>query len=98
MRKWYGSCRGRHANKRANAQEVIAKMDLNGYTVEKEPLYIISKPLDADEGLKNYFGGFVRGMTPVMHSNKKDAYKFLDFEQAKSVAFLICGNVVEDEI
>ncbi|MBO0473266.1 DUF1642 domain-containing protein [Enterococcus ureasiticus] len=39
VRKWYDNCQGRHANERANAQEVIAKMDLIGYTVEKEQMY-----------------------------------------------------------
>ena len=37
--KWYRDCEGRHISGRANAQEVIAKMKLYGYEVEKEPLY-----------------------------------------------------------
>lgn len=37
IQNWYNNCKGRHANKRANAQEIIAKMDLYGYTVVKEP-------------------------------------------------------------
>ena len=40
--EWYRSCRGRHRNGRANAQEVIAKMKLYGYEVEKEPLYCVN--------------------------------------------------------
>ena len=40
--KWYRSCSGRHRNGRANAQKVIAKMTLYGYTIEKEPQYIVS--------------------------------------------------------
>lgn len=37
--KWYRDCEGRHISRRADAQEVIAKMKLYGYEVEKEPLY-----------------------------------------------------------
>lgn len=40
--KWYRCCSGRHRNGRANAQEVIAKMHLYGYEVEKEPLYHVA--------------------------------------------------------
>lgn len=39
--KWYRDCEGRHISGRANAQEVIAKMKLYGYEVEKEPLYVV---------------------------------------------------------
>lgn len=52
VRKWYDNCQGRHANKRANAQEVIAKMDLIGYTVDKEQLYEVRLPFEQwDENL-----------------------------------------------
>lgn len=44
VREWYGKCEGRHPNSRANAQEVIAKMDLNGYEVEEEPKYFVVLP------------------------------------------------------
>lgn len=64
--EWYRSCRGRHRNGRANAQEVIAKMKLYGYEVEKEPMYYIPLPhLKTSDGIqqvlskrkndKNYF-------------------------------------------
>lgn len=42
--EWYRSCSGRHRNGRANAQEVIAKMKLYGYEVEREPLYEVLLP------------------------------------------------------
>lgn len=41
IRNWYENCEGRHKSKHANAQELIAKMDLFGYTVEKEKLYYV---------------------------------------------------------
>lgn len=44
IQNWYDNCKGRHANKRANAQEIIAKMDLYGYKVVKEPLYYMPVP------------------------------------------------------
>lgn len=39
---WYFNRKGRHDNNIANAQETIAKMDLYGYEIEKEPQYIVS--------------------------------------------------------
>lgn len=78
-------------------EELLARAWFDGYTVAKEPLYIISKPLEANEIFKNYFTGFVGGLEPLMDCRKKEAYKFSDFEQAKAVAFLICGNVEEEE-
>lgn len=42
--EWYNHCPGRHRNFQANAQEIIARMDLEGYEIEKEPLYRVELP------------------------------------------------------
>lgn len=46
VQNWYNNCEGRHVNKRANAQEIIAKMTLCGYTVKKEQLYYVAFGFD----------------------------------------------------
>lgn len=47
--KWHRDCEGRHISGKANAQEVIAKMKLYGYEVEKEPFSWAVK------GITDYF-------------------------------------------
>ncbi|MGX7202365.1 hypothetical protein BCR22_07250 [Enterococcus plantarum] len=71
VRKWYDNCQGRHANERANAQEVIAKMDLIGYTVEKEQLYYVQLPFNEGNHIKTYYlrKGKVSGDTWFGSSN-----------------------------
>lgn len=39
VQKWRHNCKGRHLNKHGNAQEVIAKMMMFGYTIEKPQKY-----------------------------------------------------------
>lgn len=41
--EWYSSRKGRHNNNMANAQELIAQMDLYGYEIE-EPKYYVKLP------------------------------------------------------
>lgn len=43
VRLWYQSCFGPHNNNIANAQEIIAKMDLYGYEVEEEPKWVVAE-------------------------------------------------------
>lgn len=42
--KWYLNQDGRHKSGRSNSQEIIAKMYLYGYEVEKELLYHVALP------------------------------------------------------
>ena len=60
--KWYRDCEGRHISGRANAQEVIAKMKLYGYEVEKEPLYHVATK---DGGLMLFKYENVVSVTPA---------------------------------
>lgn len=51
--EWYRSCSGRHGNNRANAQEIIARMKLDSYEVDEEPLYYIPLPhLKTSDGIQ----------------------------------------------
>lgn len=68
------------------------------YEVEKEKLYRVEIPTDFDNNIKTYFKGFAeKSVTPEFAYIQKNALMFADFEKAKSVAYLITGNVREVE-
>ena len=74
-------------------QELLAKAWLNGYTIEKAPVWIVKAPYD------RYFGGFLeKGQHAEInfsHINRDNAQKFEDKNKAKAVATLIDGEVEE---
>lgn len=41
IKEWFYSCKGRHECGSANAYEIVARMKLFGYEVEKEKLYVV---------------------------------------------------------
>ena len=76
--KWYRDCEGRHISGRANAQEVIAKMKLYGYEVEKEPLYHV---VNKDGGLMLFKLNGVVDATPSPTSLTIDKFGQKPFYQ-----------------
>lgn len=74
-----------------NHKEEAVNAVLNGYTVKKEPVWIVKAPYD------RYFGGFLeRGNHAEInfnHINRDNAQKFDDKDKAQAVATLIDGEV-----
>lgn len=69
-----------------------------GYEIEKEKLHLVETPSEHYDDVKKYFTGFSeKSIKPEFSYAQKDALKFVDFEKAKSVAYLIIGNVREVE-
>ena len=66
---------------------------VNGYTIEKQPVWIVKAPYD------RYFGGFLeKGQHAEInfsHINKDNAQKFEDKSKAVAVATLVDGTVEE---
>jgi len=74
-------------------QELLAKAWLNGYTIEKEPVWIVKAPYD------RYFGGFLEkgnhAEINFSHINRVNAQRFEDKDKAQAVATLVDGTVEE---
>jgi len=74
-------------------QELLAKAWLHGYTIEKEPVWIVKAPYD------RYFGGFLEkgnhAEINFSHINRVNAQRFEDKDKAQAVATLVDGTVEE---
>lgn len=84
VRDWYDNKDGRNRNKQANAQEVIARMDLFGYRVEKK-IYIVRQEKNG-----KYFMCFDEELNPGFGLRRR-AFKFDSEAKAMACAQLIDG-------
>ncbi|GBD74090.1 DUF1642 domain-containing protein [Tetragenococcus halophilus] len=78
-------------------QELLAKAWLNGYTIEKEPAWVVKVSEYTGFYLKEFTSGWDGKDTPKTYATsiKDKAYKFTDKAKAEAVAILVDGTVEE---
>lgn len=78
-------------------QELLAKAWLHGYTIEKEPVWVVKVSEYTGFYLKEFTSGWDGKDTPKTYATsiKDKAYKFTDKAKAEAVATLVDGEVEE---
>ncbi|PDD27939.1 DUF1642 domain-containing protein [Listeria monocytogenes] len=77
----------------ADNQELLARAWLDGYEVEKEPLYYVQ--IDHGNRLRSITMNPGNSLNWSFDSKNKNYIEFEEFETAKKAAYLVTGNVTE---
>lgn len=75
-------------------QELLAKAWLNGYTIEKEPVWVVLKGAQYFHAFTGEYDKF-EGFEYVLSMYEGNAHTFTDKQKAEAVATLVDGTVKE---